>query len=198
MKKYLKFPLYMAFTAMIGMNVTACSDDEPVAQEEPGTLSAQEQALKDVIADYTDKTVIPTYKGMADAAMQLHSLCIDIRTKKADGTLSTADVEAAGDAWKTARDYWEKSEAWLFGPAGDYYIDPHIDSWPLDKTGMDALLNNPAQMAQMDDEGVYVGNYLGYALQGFHAIEYLLFELTNTNADGNATADSKSVAHNLN
>ena len=199
MKKYLKFPLYMAFTAMIGMSVTACSDDDnPENPEETGGLSVQEQALKDVITDYTDKTVIPTYKGMADAAMQLHSLCIDIRTKKADGTLSTADVEAAGEAWKTARDYWEKSEAWLFGPAGDYYIDPHIDSWPLDKTGMDALLSNPAQMSQMDDEGVYVGNYLGYALQGFHAIEYLLFELTSTNANGNATADSKSVAHNLN
>ena len=114
MKKYLKFPLYMAFTAMIGMSVTACSDDDnPENPEETGGLSVQEQALKDVITDYTDKTVIPTYKGMADAAMQLHSLCIDIRTKKADGTLSTADVEAAGEAWKTARDYWEKSEAWL-------------------------------------------------------------------------------------
>ena len=140
MKKYLKFPIYVALSAMVGMNVTACSDDDPVNQEESGTLSAQEQALKDVITDYTDQTVIPTYKGMADAAMELHSLCIDIRTKKSDGTLSTADVEAAGEAWKTARDYWEKSEAWLFGPAGDYYIDPHIDSWPLDKTGMDALL----------------------------------------------------------
>lgn len=150
MKKYLKFPLYVALAAMIGMNTTACSDDdEPVNTEEGGTttLSEQEQALKEVIADYTDKTVIPTYKGMADAAIQLHSLCIDIRTKKADGSLTTADVEAAGEAWKTARDYWEKSEAWLFGPAGDYYIDPHIDSWPLDKTGMDALLSNPAQMA---------------------------------------------------
>ena len=92
MKKYLKFPLYMAFTAMIGMSVTACSDDDnPENPEETGGLSVQEQALKDVITDYTDKTVIPTYKGMADAAMQLHSLCIDIRTKKADGTLSTAD-----------------------------------------------------------------------------------------------------------
>ena len=77
MKKYLKFPLYMAFTAMIGMSVTACSDDDnPENPEETGGLSVQEQALKDVITDYTDKTVIPTYKGMADAAMQLHSLCI--------------------------------------------------------------------------------------------------------------------------
>ena len=197
MKKYLKFPLYMAVAAVLGMSATACSDDDE-PNVNPNELTAQEQALKEIVADYTDKTVIPTYTGMADAAMQLHTLCIDIRSKKEAGTLTTADVEAAGEAWKLARDYWEKSEAWLFGPAGDYNIDPHIDSWPLDKTGMDALLNNPAQMAQMDDEGVYVGNYLGYALQGFHAIEYLLFELTNTNANGNATANSESVAHNLN
>ena len=199
MKKYLKFPLYLAVAVTMSMGTVACSDDDtPVSAIDPTGLTAQEQALKDVITDYTDMTVIPTYRGMADAAMELHTLCIDIRTKKENGTLTTADVEAACEAWKLARDYWEKSEAWLFGPAGDYYIDPHIDSWPLDKVGMDALLNNPAQMAQMDDEGVYVGNYLGYALQGFHAIEYLLFELTNTTAEGSATADSESVAHNLN
>ena len=199
MKKYFKFSLYMAIVAMTSLNIMSCSDDDnPITGNDPGLLTPQEQALKEVIFDYADKTVIPTYKGMSDAAMELHSLCIDIRTKKTNGTLSENDVKAAGDAWKTARDYWEKSEAWLFGPAGDYYIDPHIDSWPLDKTGMDALLNNPAQMAQMDDEGVYVGNYLGYALQGFHAIEYLLFELTNTNANGSATANSTSIPHNLN
>lgn len=196
MKTFLKFPLCLALGAMMGMSMTSCSDnDDPIDGTE---LSAQEKALKEVVADFADKTVIPSYQGMADAAMSLHSLCIDIRTKKQAGTLTTADVEAACEAWKLARDYWEKSEAWLFGPAGDYNVDPHIDSWPLDKTGMDALLNNPAQMAQMDDEGNYVGNYLGYALQGFHAIEYLLFELTNTNASGNATASSTSVAHNLN
>ena len=198
MNKYLRFPLYVAMTAMMGMGVAACDDENDPGTGGSGELTPQEQALKDVIADYVDMTVVPTYKGMADAAMELHSLCIDIRQKKADGTLATADVEAAGEAWKLARDYWEKSEAWLFGPAGDYYVDPHIDSWPLDQIGMDALLNNPAQMAQMDDEGVYVGNYLGYALQSFHAIEYLLFELTNTTADGNATANSTSVAHHLN
>ena len=59
MKKYLKFPLYMAFTAMIGMSVTACSDDDnPENPEETGGLSVQEQALKDVITDYTDKNCI--------------------------------------------------------------------------------------------------------------------------------------------
>ena len=196
MKTFLKFPFCLAIGAMMGVSMTSCSEnDEPVDGAE---LSAQEKALKEVVADFADKTVILSYQGMADAAMNLHSLCIDIRTKKQAGTLTTADVAAACEAWKLARDYWEKSEAWLFGPAGDYNVDPHIDSWPLDKTGMDALLNNPAQMTQMDDEGNYVGNYLGYALQGFHAIEYLLFELTNTNASGNATASSTCVPHNLN
>ena len=101
MKTFLKFPLCLALGAMMGMSMTSCSDnDDP-------------------------KTVIPSYQGMADAAMSLHSLCIDIRTKKQAGTLTTADVEAACEAWKLARDYWEKSEAWLFGPAGDYNVDPH-------------------------------------------------------------------------
>ncbi len=198
MKKYLKFPLYVATVALMGMGVAACSDDNNDPMPDDSELSAQEQALKDVIADYVDMTVIPTYNGMANAAMQLHDKCIEIRSNFRDGSLTEDDVIEAGNLWKEARAYWEKSEAWLYGPAGDYNIDPHIDSWPLDKTGMDALLSNPAQMAQMDDEGEYVGNYLGYALQGFHAIEYLLFELENTTADGTAIAETVSRPHNLN
>ena len=195
MKRLLIFPFYVAMVVMMGMSMAACSDDETGNGGDEGTLTPQEEALKNAITEYVDKTVIPTYQGMADASIELYGLCVDIRSKHTAGTLTTADVQAACDAWLLTRDYWEKSEAWLYGPAGDYYIDPHIDSWPLDQTGMDALLNNPAQMAQMDDEGVYVGDYLGYALKGFHPLEYLLFELTNTNASGGATASSESVAH---
>ena len=80
MKTFLKFPLCLALGAMMGMSMTSCSDnDDPTDGTE---LSAQEKALKEVVADFADKTVIPSYQGMADAAMSLHSLCIDIRTKK--------------------------------------------------------------------------------------------------------------------
>lgn len=92
MKTFLKIPLCLALGAMMGMSMTSCSDnDDPTDGTE---LSAQEKALKEVVADFADKTVIPSYQGMADAAMSLHSLCIDIRTKKQAGTLTTADVEA--------------------------------------------------------------------------------------------------------
>ena len=98
--------------------------------------------------------------------------------------LTTAMVQAADDAWIKARRYWELSEAWLYGAAADYNIDPHIDSWPLDQVAMEAMLADEKQMAQMDEDGVYVSNHLGYGLLGFHAVEYMIFETT---ADGKQT-----------
>jgi hypothetical protein len=71
------------------------------------------------------------------------------------------------------RKYWEQSEAFLYGPAAAHNIDPHIDSWPLDFNAMNALLNDPARMAAIEEEGgTYVGDKLGYALKGFHALDH--------------------------
>ncbi|MDE6488349.1 MAG: hypothetical protein K2L46_03640, partial [Paramuribaculum sp.] len=96
-----------------------------------------------------------------------------------------AQIKAAGDQWIAARKYWELSEAWLYGPADIYSIDPHIDTWPLDKTAMNAMLNNPAQMALISDRESAANfvNNLGQGLLGFHAIEYMLFEPANTTTD---------------
>lgn len=94
------------------------------------------------------------------------------------------------------RKHWEQSEAFLYGPAGAHNIDPHIDSWPLDFNAMNALLHNDAQMAQIEEEGgAYVGDKLGYALKGFHAAEYLLFE--SVIQDGRAVGTGNPHAANL-
>ena len=135
----------------------------------------KETALKEAITPYVNNTVIATYKNLADATIDLCEKCEAIEQAFADGSLATAQVQEAGDSWKAARKYWELSEAFLYGAAGDYNIDPHIDSWPLDKASMEAMLSNPQQMAQMSPD--YVGNNLGYGLLGFHAIEYMLFQL---------------------
>ena len=57
-----------------------------------------------------------------------------------------AMVSEAGTYWKAARQDWEWSEAFLFGPAGDFALDPHTDTWPFDKTAFDAYMKkyNPA------------------------------------------------------
>ncbi|MCM1164162.1 MAG: hypothetical protein NC339_07940 [Muribaculaceae bacterium] len=158
--------------------VTACSDDD---NNDNTPVNAQEAAFKNIVADYVDCTVVPTYRGLADASMKLADVCDEMCTAGVD-KLTLEQIELAGKYWIEARRYWELSEAWLYGAAADYNIDPHIDTWPLDKTAMEAMLRNPAQMAQMSDResaGEYVGSSLGQGLLGFHAIEYMIFEPTN-------------------
>lgn len=149
---------------------TACSNNDDPAGDD---LSQKEQALKSAAEAYVQHTVLPTYSAMADAAIRMRDLCHAVQEKHASGTLTTGDIKAAGDAWKEARKHWELSEAFLFGPAANHNIDPHIDSWPLDKAAMDNLLVQIRNGNQWSLE-----NNGGYGLIGFHAVEYMLFELS--------------------
>jgi hypothetical protein len=76
-----------------------------------------------------------------------------------------------------ARHWWELSEAFLFGAASDFGIDPHIDSWPLDEDAFNNLMASPNMIAMLadDEDGTVAGEQLGNALLGFHGIEYILF-----------------------
>lgn len=150
--------------------VSSCSDnDEP----NPGNISQKEETLQAATVAYVNHTVLPTYSAMADAAIRMRDLCHTMQEKHEAGSLTTNDIKAAGDAWKEARKNWELSEAFLFGPAANHNIDPHIDSWPLDKAAMDNLLVQIRNGNQWSLE-----NNGGYGLIGFHAVEYMLFELS--------------------
>lgn len=171
---------YSIATIALMAGVSACSDND-----DPKTVSSDEQdeTLKLIINDYVDNTVVPTYRGLADASMRLADVC-DRMCEGGVANLTPELISEAGREWIAARRYWELSEAWLYGAAADYDIDPHIDTWPLDKKAMEAMLSNTAQMAQMSDRdkaGEYVGNSLGQGLLGFHAIEYMIFEPANNN-----------------
>lgn len=162
--------MFMALAGLMGAaTLTSCSSDNPGNDE----MSAKESALSDAAVAYVNNTVLPTYKGMADAAVELYDNCVTIQEHHAAGSLTEADVKAAADSWKESRRYWELSEAFLFGPAADYNIDPHIDSWPLDKNSMNSLLADIRAGKEYS-----LDNNFGYGLLGFHSIEYMLYELT--------------------
>lgn len=177
----MKFVNAIMISCMLAVGVLACScsDSGNDGPNDDTELSAKENALKSAAENYVDNTVLPTYKGMADAAVELYDLCAEIQRKHAAGLLTTADIEKAGNAWKQSRKNWELSESFLFGPASDHNIDPHIDSWPLDKAAMDDLLKDIRA-----GKGWNIDNNGGYGLLGFHAIEYVLFELS---ADENSS-----------
>ncbi|MCR4965983.1 MAG: peptidase M75 [Bacteroidales bacterium] len=133
-------------------------------------LTDEKQAA--ILEQYVDHTIAPTYSNLANYTEQLVT---DLQTFRS--THSQADLNAACNTFLTARAWWEKSEAFLFGAASDFGIDPHIDSWPLDVDAFNTMMSNTAQIQAMDaeDGDVYAGEKLGNSLLGFHGIEYILF-----------------------
>ena len=170
----------LIFALLLGCataSLMACSDDEPT--QDPTGLSEKEQALRAAVIPYVDNTVLPTYCGMADAAVELYEQCLSIREKFAAGTLTEADVAEAGNTWKRSRKYWELSEAFLFGPVTDQGLDPNMDSWPLDQEGIVNVLKT-GNWGDMDWSGDYDEDNSqqeqAQSLRGFHTLEYLLFK----------------------
>ena len=194
MKSIFKTSAIIAMSAVMAGSMTSCNDDNG---SNSGELSTKEEALKDAVTPYVNNTVIPTYKSMADAAIKLMDACNEARDLfDSDKTGAQAKITEAGDYWKESRKYWELSEAFLFGAAADYNIDPHIDSWPLDKAALDQLLNNSGMMTAIGKGGgAYVSANLGYGLLGFHAIEYMLFQL-DASGDNSSARQINSLNKN--
>jgi putative iron-regulated protein len=82
---------------------------------------------------------------------------------------TTATLDAAKSAWYEARKRYELSEAVVFGPSVYEGIDPDLDSWPIDTTGLNTILNGSDDLT-----AGYVAN-LNSNLKGYHIIEFLLF-----------------------
>ncbi len=156
----------------VSAGFASCSDDNG-DQPDVNDASARDAAFDAIARQYVDNTVIVTYKNLADNAEQLVEDLREVRASKTD-----ANVRKACETFLEARAWWEKSEAFLFGPANDFGIDPHIDSWPLDRAGLVDEMKNAAHIAAMDDEegDAWAGAHLGPELLGFHGIEYIIFE----------------------
>ena len=158
----------MAVTLMgLTLSFTACGDDNDEPDVNP--LDSHKTAI---IKQYVNGVVVPTYKSLADESNDLATLCEELRNNPTQSKLNECC-----ESWISARKYWELSEAFLFGAAADYNIDPHIDSWPLQKSQLDNILANDALIDALDEDGAGADAFatLGYGLLGFHAVEYVLF-----------------------
>ena len=128
------------------MAMTSCSEDSKKEDVSPNPFAgfntpdsgtATDDELKAAVATYVDDVVIPTYQDMYNKVTALNTAVQKLSTSSSDN-----DVANAADAWVAARKPWEKSEAFLYGPADLNKLDPSLDSWPLDKGGIDAILQS--------------------------------------------------------
>ena len=80
-------------------------------------------------------------------------------------------LDAACAQWRVARAHWEHSEAFLFGAADEYSIDPHTDTWPVEQAALAGVLRDASIMGDIDNKV----KQLNSGLLGYHGIEYVLF-----------------------
>lgn len=173
MKKLFKLSFYTIFALTFTYGFTACSDDNNETDD-----TEKEETLTAISKQYVNNTVIATYTSLADETITLYNALVELKANK-----TNANVKAVADSWIKTRDFWELSEAWLYGPADDFGIDPHIDTWPLDKNALEStILTNSTYIERMsaEDGDIWAGNFFEDGLLGFHGIEYIIFQNGST------------------
>jgi len=123
--------------------------------------SEQEAYLYKVLENIVDKVIVPTYTSLADNTEALEKTLNGLTPN----TITQAQINSACEEFKAARQYWERSEAFLMGAASDFDVDPTIDSWPLNRTLLLSYFNNGMNDEMLDDATIL----------GFHALEFILF-----------------------
>lgn len=119
-----------------------------------------------LLASFANNVVVPTYQDMATRADALHAAAVEFAADPAN----QAKLDAVAAAWIATRAPWEKSEGFLFGPAAILSLDPSLDSWPVDRVQLDAVLATSVPLTPD-----FIAQGLGPALRGFHTAEFLLF-----------------------
>lgn len=156
--------------------VEACAELEELLDKKlkPALSELNEDELEAINAAYVDNVVLPTYKSLKDANEDLYNSVAAFAKAP-----SNSGFETLCDKWIASRTFWEKSEAFLFGPVGDLGLDPNMDSWPLDQSAIQEILSK-GDFSDLNWEGEFDEENEGIAaaqsIRGFHTIEYLIYK----------------------
>lgn len=153
--------------------VLAACNDSVVAPE----LGAPTSLVSSIV----ETVYLPTFDSLNARASRL-SLALDAFA----ATPSPAALSAAQDAWRATREMYERNEGFAFGPLITNEYDPNMDTWPIDRTGIDALVSGNAAItkAEIDEEDGTV--------KGFHGIEYILFGDNNSTTAASLTVGQRA------
>ena len=166
--------------------IVKCADLRDVLDKELKTFIDDNLADYDwdaVLSQYVNNVVLPTYKSLKDRNTELYDAVVAFEKNPSDDGFSKC-----ADAWVAARTPWESSEAFLFGPVADKGLDPNMDSWPLDLSGIVTIFNTQSwgelewsgdyEEIPEGEDGTKHAQDIASAqnLRGFHTLEYLIFK----------------------
>lgn len=167
-----------------------CAELEEVLGNLKGYLQrndalSTDAVLQPILENYVNKVVLPTYSDLLRANTALYQAAQAFQKNPGN-----AAFEACCEAWFNAREPWETSEAFLFGPVDALGLDPNMDSWPLDQEAIVNILNSGKfdnltwSDGDSDDQIEAV-----QSVRGFHTMEFLIFKdgKARTLTDGTST-----------
>ncbi len=157
----------------------ACADLVEILETTKSSLNSFASMLPDsiidpIITNYVDVVVLPTYKSLAEKNAALYNACVTFKSNPTNN-----NMEAVCNAWLEARQPWETSEAFLFGPVANLGLDPNMDSWPLDQDAIVAILQSDnysglTWSGEYDEEDEDIEAV--QSVRGFHTLEFLAFK----------------------
>ncbi len=169
----MKKNIFLFGLALMGaLTFTACSSDDDDDKNESATI--QDSEYDAIINQYVDAVVLPTYSDLKAKNSDLYNAVVAFGNNP-----SNAAFQSVCDKWLAAREPWESSEAFLFGPVADLGLDPNMDSWPLDQEAIVNLLSTQQWNSMTwtgdyneDDEAIAAAQNV----RGFHTLEFLAFK----------------------
>lgn len=155
----------------------SCSDLEELLDRRLKPLFSNpaggtESRFDAIVTNYVDNIVLPTYLSLKQKNEALYNSVLAFKANPSDNAFA-----AVCNAWLVAREPWEKSEAFLFGPVDALGLDPNMDSWPLDQDQIAQVLNS----GNYDDLNWIDGDAddrieAAQSVRGFHTLEFLVFK----------------------
>jgi predicted lipoprotein len=116
-----------------------------------------------VVTAFVQKVVEPNYTQLVARSDELKGAL-----QRLAGAPNAANLTAARNAWRAARQTWETSESWAFGPAETEGFDGAMDDWPVNRRdlakGLEEVEFSESTFAALSDTA-----------KGFHGIEWVLF-----------------------
>ena len=137
--------------------------------------NANDDEMDEIVRTYVDQVVLPTYTDLVSKTAALRQAIVALSNNPSSNAFKNA-----ANLWIEAREPWETSEAFLFGPVADLGLDPNMDSWPLDVDAIKGVMESGKIEELIKWEGEYdEDNEDIEAVQnvrGFHTLEFLLFK----------------------
>ena len=148
MRKVLKIFVSAATVAALCLSVASCNGNK---NQNLGGLTDAEKEMKAIAEQYVPNVIYATYGDLAKETGELYDLLADAADAGV-ASLTQAKLDAICAKFLQARQSWEETEAFLFGAATDFGIDPHIDTWPLDVDGLATELSNAEKVEALQGE----------------------------------------------